>query len=70
MSVPRHSSSAATMRRSCYNNPDDLMSTVGGLAYIANQGDIYVNLHTTAQTYFGDVRGQFLPVDESDDNDD
>lgn len=34
------------------------VSTVAGMAQIALEGELYFNLHTTGQTYFGDVRGQ------------
>lgn len=34
------------------------VSTVAGMAQIALEGELYFNLHTTAQTYFGDMRGQ------------
>jgi len=34
------------------------VSTVAGMAQIALEGELYFNLHTTAQTYFGDIRGQ------------
>ncbi|MCU0498575.1 MAG: CHRD domain-containing protein [Anaerolineae bacterium] len=40
------------------SNPTDKVKTIGGLEYIARQGDIYFNLHTLGQTYFGDMRGQ------------
>jgi hypothetical protein len=33
-------------------------STIAGLAQLARQGELYFNLHTTGQTYFGDMRGQ------------
>jgi hypothetical protein len=33
-------------------------TTISALAYIASQGDLYLNLHTTGQTYYGDIRGQ------------
>jgi hypothetical protein len=33
-------------------------STIAGLAQLAQQGELYFNLHTTSQTYFGDMRGQ------------
>lgn len=36
------------------------VSTVAGMATIAAEGELYFNLHTTAQTYFGDIRGQLL----------
>jgi hypothetical protein len=38
-------------------------STIGGLAQLARQGELYFNLHTTGQTYFGDIRGQLQPVE-------
>lgn len=34
------------------------VSTVAGVAQIARQGELYFNLHTTGQTYYGDIRGQ------------
>jgi hypothetical protein len=34
------------------------VSTIAGLAQLAREGELYFNLHTTGQTYFGDVRGQ------------
>jgi len=36
----------------------DKAKTVAGMEYIARQGDLYFNLHTTGQSYFGDMRGQ------------
>ncbi|HEX8697037.1 MAG TPA: CHRD domain-containing protein [Longimicrobium sp.] len=33
-------------------------STIAGLARLARDGELYFNLHTTGQTYFGDLRGQ------------
>jgi len=38
------------------------VQTVAGMEYIASQGDLYFNLHTEGQTYFGDVRGRILPA--------
>jgi hypothetical protein len=32
------------------------------MAAIAREGELYFNLHTTSQTYFGDIRGQLLVV--------
>ncbi len=43
--------------------PTDKAKTVAGMEYIARQGELYFNLHTAAQTYFGDIRGQFHLVD-------
>ena len=37
------------------------VSTVAGMAALAKQGGLYFNLHTTGQTYFGDIRGQLQP---------
>lgn len=34
------------------------VSTLAGMAQLAQQGELYFNLHTTSQTYFGDLRGQ------------
>lgn len=35
--------------------------TVAGMADIAMERELYFNLHTTGQTYFGDMRGQIYP---------
>lgn len=37
------------------------VSTVAGMADIAAERELYFNLHTTGQTYFGDIRGQIYP---------
>jgi hypothetical protein len=37
------------------------VSTIAGMAAFAKQGNLYFNLHTTGQTYFGDIRGQLQP---------
>lgn len=34
------------------------VSTVAGMAQLAQAGELYFNLHTTGQTYYGDMRGQ------------
>ncbi len=36
-------------------------TTVAGMLTLALQGEIYFNLHTTAQTFYGDLRGQIYP---------
>ena len=36
----------------------DRVSTIAGMATIAAEGELYFNLHTTGQTYYGDMRGQ------------
>lgn len=42
--------------------PNDRVKTVAGMKVIAQQGELYFNLHTKGQTYFGDIRGQLEPV--------
>jgi len=37
-------------------------STIAGMAQLAQAGELYFNLHTTGQTYFGDMRGQLRPA--------
>ena len=39
--------------------------TVAGMARIAQEGELYFNLHTTSQTYFGDIRGQIHAAEKS-----
>ncbi len=36
------------------------VQTVAGMEYIANRGELYFNLHTRGQTYFGDIRGRII----------
>ncbi len=47
--------------------PLDKVKTIGGMQLIAEQGELYFNLHTKGQTFFGDIRGQLqrvqVPVD-------
>lgn len=43
--------------------PTDKVKTVAGMELIAREGEIYFNLHTKGQTYFGDMRGQFHLVE-------
>ena len=40
----------------------DKFTTIGGLEYLAREGDLYFNLNTTGETYFGDIRGQVRPM--------
>ncbi len=42
--------------------PNDKVKTIAGLKLIADAGELYFNLHTKGQVYFGDIRGQFSPV--------
>ncbi|MBC8098922.1 MAG: CHRD domain-containing protein [Armatimonadetes bacterium] len=44
------------------NIPTDKVKTIAGMQVIAGEGDLYFNLHTKGQTYFGDIRGQFSPM--------
>ena len=44
--------------------PLDKVKTVGGMQYIAEQGELYFNLHTKGQTFFGDIRGQLARISE------
>jgi hypothetical protein len=37
--------------------------TIGGMADLALSRDLYFNLHTSGQTYYGDIRGQLYPVE-------
>jgi hypothetical protein len=39
--------------------------TVAGLEYLARKGVLYFNLHTKAHTYYGEMRGQIYPAQES-----
>ncbi len=38
------------------------VSTIAGMLQLALERELYFNLHTTGQTYFGDMRGQIHPV--------
>jgi hypothetical protein len=40
-------------------------STVAGMAQLAREGELYFNLHTTGQTYYGDLRGQIHRAETS-----
>lgn len=42
--------------------PLDKVKTIAGMATIAAEGELYFNLHTKGQTFFGDIRGQLMPV--------
>lgn len=41
--------------------PGDV-KTIAGMQYIAQQGELYFNLHTKGQTFFGDIRGRLQPT--------
>lgn len=40
----------------------DKVKTIAGMEFIARQGELYFNLHTKGQTYFGDIRGQIYKI--------
>ncbi|NER01349.1 MAG: CHRD domain-containing protein [Okeania sp. SIO3C4] len=40
----------------------DNVKTIAGMQYIAQKGELYFNLHTKAQTFYGDIRGKLHPV--------
>lgn len=42
--------------------PTSRVSTIAGMLQYALARQLYFNLHTTGQTYFGDLRGQVHPV--------
>ena len=52
-------------------NPGELLKpfarvrTIAGMAAIAREGELYFNVHTTGQQYFGAMRGQLEAMRES-----
>lgn len=42
--------------------PTDKVKTIAGMETIAREGELYFNLHTKGQTFFGDIRGQLHQV--------
>lgn len=46
--------------------PLERIKTIGGMELVARQGELYFNLHTAQQTFFGDIRGHFYLVDDID----
>lgn len=42
--------------------PTDKVKTIAGMEAIAREGELYFNLHTAGQTFFGDIRGQLRQV--------
>jgi hypothetical protein len=42
-------------------------TTIAGMAHIAQEGELYFNLHTKGQTYYGDMRGQVYPLETTGD---
>lgn len=43
--------------------PNDRIRTISGLAVVAGEGELYFNIHTKSQTFYGDIRGQLYPVE-------
>ncbi len=46
--------------------PGDRHRTIAGMATVASHGELYFNVHTAQQTFFGDIRGQLTPVSDAD----
>ena len=44
--------------------PGGKVTTIAGMAQIGFQRELYFNLHTAGQTFYGDIRGQMHPIDE------
>ena len=44
--------------------PFDRVKTIAGMAAIAREGELYFNVHTTGQQYFGAMRGQLEIVND------
>ncbi|MEN0067453.1 MAG: CHRD domain-containing protein [Myxococcota bacterium] len=42
--------------------PNDRVRTIAGMAVVAGEGQLYYNIHTASQTFYGDIRGQLHPV--------
>lgn len=42
--------------------PSDRHRTIAGMATIAAEGELYFNIHTRQQTFYGDIRGQLQPM--------
>lgn len=40
----------------------DRIRTIAGMKYVAEQKELYFNLHTKGQTFYGDIRGQLHPI--------
>jgi hypothetical protein len=44
--------------------PMDKVKTIAGMETIAREGELYFNLHTHGQMFFGDIRGQLHQVEK------
>ena len=53
----------AQINPGAFFKPFDRVKTIAGMAAIAREGELYFNLHTSGQQYFGDIRGQLEPVE-------
>ncbi len=42
--------------------PPDKVKTIAGMQYIAQKGELYFNLHTKGQTFYGEMRGKLNPI--------
>ncbi|HEX2900110.1 MAG TPA: CHRD domain-containing protein [Bacteroidia bacterium] len=58
---------AITLGCPIFPGSKDKFTTIGGMQYLAEQGDLYFNLHTTGESYFGDIRGQLHRMEEDTD---
>ncbi|OCQ99612.1 CHRD domain-containing protein [Nostoc sp. MBR 210] len=41
----------------------DKVKTIAGMAHYGRRSELYFNLHTKGQTFYGDIRGQLHPVE-------
>ena len=48
--------------------PIDKVKTIAGMEFIAREGELYFNLHTNGQMFFGDIRGQLHQVEHLEGN--
>ena len=47
-----------------YDSNSGRFTTIAGLETVAREGELYFNMHTTSQAYFGDMRGQLRKVEK------
>ena len=45
--------------------PTQKVTTISGLHTIAEEGELYFNLHTEGQTFYGDIRGKLIKVEHN-----
>lgn len=55
-----HHGLTAALVGGCQNpeDPASRVNTIAGMEQLARHGQLYLNLHTTGQSYYGDIRGQ------------